>query len=144
MTEPAAKGRVRRWQSKCIFWELTASDSAWLRVMREGAGAELGTVHGGRPMCLAKVGTGWLWRGFMIQRDPQAVVGGSIRGRGEGRGAMAGWQQGMKAYGLRGTSKAGWIGFGNEGIRFSGWEKRNVKAGPWFLSFFFFLILFYF
>lgn len=97
MTEAAAKGRVRRWQSKCKFWELTASDLARLRVMWEGARAGLGAVHGGRPVCLAKVGTRWFWRGFMIQRDPSgSLVGGRIRGRGEGREATAGWQQGSE------------------------------------------------
>ena len=87
MTEAAAKGRVRRWQSKCIFWELTASDSAWLRGMRERAGAGLGAVHGGRPVCLAKVGTGWLWRGFMIQRDPSGCGWREHQRKGRGEGS---------------------------------------------------------
>ena len=39
-----------------------------------------------------------------------------------------------KAKGLRGTSKAGWIGFGNEGIRRLGREKGKVKDGARFLT----------
>ena len=61
------------------------------------------------------------------------LEGASEEGERGGKQRQGG-SRAVKAYGLRGTSKAGWIGFGNKGIRVSGWEKWNVKDGPWFLT----------
>ena len=80
----------------------------------------------------------WDWMAVEGVHDSERSLrlwleGASEEGKRGGEQRQGG-SRAVKAYGLRGTSKAGWIGFVNEGIRFSGWEKRNVKAGPWFLT----------
>lgn len=58
-------------------------------------------------------------------------------GSGEGERGGKQWQGGgraEKAKGLRGTSKAGWIGFGNEGIGCMSREKGKVTDDARFLT----------